>query len=77
MILSLFVPHSEAAIPQAAIPVVNQILQENIGDSSAKCVSVQIESKTLDDVFGIYGVYKGKAILDNGNELKAICVVRK
>jgi hypothetical protein len=68
-ILSLFVPHSEAAIPQAAIPVVNQILQENIRDSSAKCVSVQIESKTLDDVFGIYGVYKGKAILGNGNEL--------
>lgn len=66
-ILSLFVPYSEAAIPQAAIPVVNQILQES--DSSAKCVSIQIESKTLDDVFGIYGVYKGKAILDNGNEL--------
>lgn len=68
-ILSLFVPHSEAAIPKVAIPVVNQILQENMGDSAVKCVGVQIESKTLKDVFGIYGVYKCKAILDNGNEL--------
>lgn len=69
LILSMFVPHSEAAIPEAAIPVVNQVLQENLGDSAQKCVSVRIESKTFDEVFGIYGVYKGKAVLEDGVEL--------
>ena len=52
----------ESDLEESAVPVVDQILRENV-ENPAKCVSVSIEKKIADKL------YKAKAQLDNGNEL--------
>ncbi len=52
----------ESDLEASAVPVVNEILKENI-ENPAKCLSVSIEKKIAEKL------YKAKAQLDNGNEI--------
>lgn len=54
----------QAIIEDTALPLVDQILKENLGAGAAKCKAVRIDEEVSD------GFYKATAILDNGNELR-------
>lgn len=55
---------NNTALEESALPVVNQILQANLGAGSAKCIKVTITEEVTDSFF------KAIASLNNGNELK-------
>ena len=52
-------------LEETAIPVVNDILKENV-DDPAKCIAVKISSKISDKH------YKAVATLDNGNDINIL-----
>lgn len=59
---------TEAALEEAAVPVVNQIVEENLGpivgkENLAKCTKVDLEEKVSDNK------WTGKAYFDNGKEI--------
>ena len=57
----------ESILEKSAVPVVTQILAENLGrGNAATCKEVEITEKISD------GLYRASAILNNGNKLKII-----
>ncbi|MCF8025806.1 MAG: DUF4339 domain-containing protein [Desulfobacteraceae bacterium] len=61
---------NQAALEEAARPVVTQIIQEQLY-GSAECKAVSIDEEVSD------GFYKATATLDNGNELRITIEERK
>lgn len=57
---------NNSQLEESAKPVVTQILKEQLGSNSAECVSVEITGKITK------GLYKAKAILNNGNTIKIV-----
>ena len=55
---------NEADLEESAIPLVTDILKDELGSDAAKCVAVKITEKVSDKH------YKAKATLDNGNDIK-------
>lgn len=51
-------------LEESAVPVVNDILKEQLGDQAAQCVKVEISEKVTDKL------YKANAILTNGNSIE-------
>ena len=54
---------NEAELEESAIPVVSDIIKEQLGSRAAKCLSVKITEKVSDKH------YKAVATLDNGNDI--------
>lgn len=65
-VISLFigVGGHQAMLEESAVPVVSQLLEENLGAGVASCKVVEIDDEVSD------GFYKATATLDNGNELR-------
>lgn len=55
---------NNAQLEKSAVPVVTQILKEQLGPGSAECVTVKITGTITEKL------YKAKAILNNGNTIK-------
>ena len=54
---------NNAQLEKSAVPVVTQILKEQLGHNSADCVKVEITGTITK------GLYKANAILNNGNTI--------
>ncbi len=52
-----------ALIEESAVPIVTQMIRDELGAQGAECKAVRIVEEVTD------GFYKAKAILANGNEL--------
>ena len=55
---------NEAVLEESAIPLVTDILKDELGSEAAKCVAVKITEQVSDNQ------YKALATLDNGNDIK-------
>ena len=55
---------NNAQLEKGAVPVVTQIIKEQLGSNSAECVTVEITGTITK------GLYKANAILNNGNTIK-------
>ncbi|MBE6379892.1 MAG: hypothetical protein E7047_03075 [Lentisphaerae bacterium] len=67
MLLSVFMfcgCSNEAVLEESAIPLVTDILKDELGSEAAKCVAVKITEQVSDNQ------YKALATLDNGNDIK-------
>jgi len=53
----------KADIEASAVPIVTQIIREELGEDGVECKAVKIVEEVTD------GFYKARAILANGNEL--------
>lgn len=60
----VFTGCGNAEMEKSAVPVVTQILKEQLGSNSAECVTVEITGTITK------GLYKANAILNNGNTIK-------
>ncbi len=60
----------KALIEESAVPIVTQIIHDELGEDGAECKAVEIVKEVTD------GFYKAKATLANGNEID-ITIERK